>query len=143
MLRTKEKNVLRMVLVGCSAWIAGLVAYESTLRVIWRQSMGADWRSVVFWSALALIVVAPLVYTPAMFGLRKILKGYRPLAWFPSIGALLASVPTAIVIFTWGGGLHDLISPEAIAFDAMFAVFGLVFGLGFALNRACPPDSCG
>ena len=124
-----------MVSVGFCAWIVGLVAYESYLRLVWRQSMGTEWRAVAFWSALVLIVVAPLVYTPAMFLLRKALNGYRPLAWFPFVASLLALLPTAMITLAWGGGPRDFVSPEALAFDAMFVVFGLVFGLGFALNR--------
>ena len=126
-----------MTLVGISAWLIGLVAYESWLRVVWRQSMGGDWEAVVFWSGLAFAVAALVVYTPAMFVLRKILGGYKPLVWFPLVASTLGIVPTAIILTVQGGsfGFGDLISPEATVFYVMFTSAGVTFGLGYALNR--------
>jgi len=136
----RKDNVLRMVFVSCFAWIPGLVAHESLLRLAWRQSMGGDWKAVAFWSALALVILAPLVYTPTMFVLRTVLKDSRRTMWFSTVGALLAPIPTAIIVFAWGGNSHGLISEEAIPFHVMFAVFGVIFGIGFALRPADRPE---
>ena len=126
--------MLRIAGIGACAWMAGLLAYESVLRLGWRQSMGQDWKTVVFWSALIIMILVPLVYQPSMSVIRKLLKGSRPFAWFPFVGILLACVPTSITVFAWGGRLHDLVSQEALTFAVLFAVFGLIFGTGFALT---------
>jgi hypothetical protein len=97
--------------------------------------MGAEWKVVALSSALAFVVAVPLVYLPAMMLVRRALRGYRPLVWFPIVAALVGVVPTAFIMFAWGGGIEDLFSPEASIFYVMFLVVGVVFGLGYALGR--------
>jgi len=86
--------------------------------------MGGDWKAVAFWSALALVILAPLVYTPTMFVLRTVLKDSRRTMWFSTVGALLAPIPNRHHRFRVGRKLaRGLISEEAIPFHVMFAVF--------------------
>ena len=126
---------MRMIYASVAAWLVGLAVYEGWLRVAWGQSMGADWTSVAFASAQAFGVTVIVVYAPAMVFLRKRLGGYKPVVWFPAVASLLGVVPTAIIMFVWGGRVQDLFSPEASVFYVMFAAAGVVFGLGYALNR--------
>ena len=125
----------RMILVSLCAWIGGLVAYESWLHLAWGQTMGGDWKAVVFWSGVAFGIAASVVYAPAMFLLRKILGGYKPVVWFPIVASMLSVVPTAIIMIVHGGSFADLLSPEARVFYVMFASVGVIFGLGYAMNR--------
>ncbi|HEY2956454.1 MAG TPA: hypothetical protein VGK89_14540 [Candidatus Eisenbacteria bacterium] len=125
----------RLTLVGVCAWLVGLVAYEGWLRIVWRESMGADRGAVMFSSAIAFGIALPVVYAPAMWALRKILGGHRPVGWFPLVAAPLGFVPAAIVVAAQGGTPRDLLSAEAGAFYVMFACAGAVFGAGYALGR--------
>ena len=100
--------------------------------------MGSEWTAVAFWSALTFGVAAVVLYAPAMLFLRMKLRGYRPVVWFPLLASILGIVPTAMIIFLWGGGLRSLFSAEASIFYVMFTVVGVVFGLGYALNREEP-----
>ena len=127
--------MMRYGVTTATAWLLGLAAYEAWLRTVWRQSMGADWIAVAFWSALAFGVTAPTIYFPAMRIVRDRLRGYRPVLWFPLVGAALGVIPTAIIVLIWGGGLRGLFSPEASIFYVMFLIVGTAFGLGYATKR--------
>ncbi len=124
-----------MTLVSICAWLIGLAVYEGWLRLVWRQSVGGDWAAVAFWSGLAFAIAALVVYGPAMFALRKILGGYKPVVWFPLVGSMLGIVPAAMIMTVFGGRFSDLLSPEASLFYVMFASVGTMFGLGYAFNR--------
>jgi hypothetical protein len=39
--------MMRNVVTTAMAWLLGLAAYEAWLRIVWRQSMGGDWKAVV------------------------------------------------------------------------------------------------
>ena len=126
---------MRMIPVSVVAWIAGMAAYEAWLRLAWGQSLGADGTAVAVWSFLSFGAAAVVVYAPAMLLLRRALGGYKPIGWFPLLAAILGVVPTGLIVLFWGGGLRGLVSVEASIFYVMFTVVGLVFGLGFAMNR--------
>ena len=125
----------RLASMTCVAWLAGLIAYEGFLRLIWNQSIGSEWIAVGLWSGIAATAAAAF-YNPILGGVHKILDGYRPRFWFPLVSVILAPVPAAIIILAWDGNLRAIFSEEGGLFLAMFTVFGLVFGLGYTYRRS-------
>lgn len=129
--------MLRIASISAVGWIVALAASEALLRGFGQESMGEDWLAVAYWSGLALVILVPLVYLPAMLLVRWRLRGYRPISWFPAVAAVLGIAPTALISFAWGGGLRGIVSSEGVLFLTVFAVFGVTFGFGYAVRR--PP----
>lgn len=127
--------VVRIVLAAFVGWAAGFVAYEVTLRLVWHQSMGGDWAAVAYWSGVALSISTLLVYTPAMMLVRSLLGGYRPVIWFPLVAAALGVIPTILIFLAQGGNVGSWTTPEARLFYVFFGLFGVIFGLGYAIGR--------
>lgn len=127
-------RILKIILVFLTAWVIGLAAYLGALALFYRQSSSAgDFSALLFWSLLAFAIVFFVLYLPALFGLRWWLRGVRPLWPFPLLAVLLGIVPTALIVFWWGGGFRSLLSHTAYLFYAMYAAVGVVVGVGFAL----------
>ena len=137
---------MRYILLFPTAWLAGVVAYYMALFVFFGETP-TDVTAVFFSSFLALLVCFPVLYLPVLFGLRRLLGGWKPLIAFPITAILLGIGPTAFVFLWWGSGelstlsspeaINTALSPEAALFYVLFAVVGLVLGLGIALRR--PP----
>lgn len=123
-------------MVFLASWLAGIAAYAASLRLFYGESRSissGDFSSVLFWSFLAFAHAFILVYLPALFGLRRLLRGVRPMWPFPLVSVLLGVVSTAAIFSIWGGlSFRVLVSSEASLFYAMFAIVGLVVGFGFA-----------
>jgi hypothetical protein len=126
--------MLRLLLAVPVAWLAGLTTYVLALRVIWGQSL-SDARFVVIWSFIALTVAVFVAYWPVLTLLARGLKAYRPRALFVVVAMALGVVPVAMLVFYWGGGLAELVSPEARLFYFMFAAVGIVLGTAFTMKR--------
>ena len=118
-----------------ASWAIGLIAYVVSCALFYGQLIpmtSGDFRSVAFCSVFAFAVAFYLVYLPALLVLRRLLRGVHP-AWpFPVLAILLGVLPTAMILFFWGGTLRSLLSSEATLFFAMFATVGLMVGIGFA-----------
>jgi hypothetical protein len=135
---------MRYIILMPTAWLAGMVAYYIALFAFFDETP-ADVAAVLFSSFLALLVCIPALYLPVLFGLRRLLGVWRPLIAFTITAILLGIGPTAFVFLWWGGGalstfsspevLNTALSPEAASFYVLFAVVGLVLGLGLALRR--------
>jgi hypothetical protein len=128
--------ILKLTIVCAISWLVGIAAYLSSLYILYGQTAeGADLTAVLFWSCVAAAVTFPLVYLPAMFLLRRLLRGYKPLVAFPVVASLVCVIPTTFILaaFSTGGSqlLHSLSSPEAALFYYMFIAVGVTFGLGF------------
>jgi drug/metabolite transporter (DMT)-like permease len=124
---------MKIIGVFLASWIVGLAAYLGSLALFYRQSISSgDLSSVLLSSLLAFALAFFALYLPVLLGVRRLLRGVRPLWAFPLLGVLLGVVPTALILFFWGGGLRSLLSPEASLFYSMFAVVGVVVGFGFA-----------
>jgi len=129
-------NILKLVIVGLVSWLVGVSVYLSSLYLIYGQTAkGADLTAVLFWSFVAALFAFPLIYLPIMLLLRKLLRGYKPVAAFPVVASLVFVIPTAFILglsSTDGYGfLRSLLSPEAVLFYCMFIAVGVSFGLGF------------
>lgn len=112
----------------------GLFAYVGSCALFYRQTislMSADFRSAAIYSFVAFAITFFIVYLPALLALRRFLHGVHPMWPFPLVAMLLGVLPTAMVLFYWGGTLRSLLSPEASLFYAMFAAVGLISGIGF------------
>ena len=133
----KVARMIRLVILIPLAWAVGVWAYLAALDLIWGQTVGSDLDAVLFWSALAFLVAVPTAYIPTLFGLRRLLGGYRPVIVFPIATALLGVLPTALIVFVWGGGFGSLVSPttEVVLFYILFVSAGVVLGVGFAWPR--------
>jgi hypothetical protein len=126
---------MRIIAVFFASWAAGLAAYIGALALFYRQSISSgDFSAVLFWSLAAFAPAFFAVYLPALLGMRRLLRGVRPLWPFPLVAVLLGVIPTALIVFVWGGGVRALLSPEASLFHSMFAAAGVVAGCGFALS---------
>ena len=137
---------MRYILLFPAVWLAGVAAYYIALFVLYGETP-TDVAAVLFSSFLALLACFPVLYLPVLFGLRRLLGGWKPLIAFPITAILLGIGPTAFVFLWWGSGdlstlsspeaINTALSPEAALFYVLFAVVGLVLGLGIALRR--PP----
>jgi hypothetical protein len=124
---------MKIIGIFVTAWLVGLAAYLGSLALFYRQSISAgDLSAVLFWSLLAFALAFFALYLPVLFGVRRWLRGVRPLWPFPLLAVLLGVVPTALMLFFWGGGIQSLFSPEASLLYSMFAAVGVVVGFGFA-----------
>ena len=124
---------MKIITLFFGSWLAGLAAYLGALGLLYRQSVSSnDLFAVSFWSLLAFALAFFIVYLPVLFGVRRRLRGVRPLWPFPLIATLLGIVPTAAILFFWGGSFRTLISAEASLFYVMFAVVGIIVGCAFA-----------
>ncbi|MEM6552001.1 MAG: hypothetical protein AAF750_07725 [Planctomycetota bacterium] len=134
--------MLRLLIASAFAWLAGLGTYAFALRVLWGESLrGGDAMAVLAWSAVALLLTVGFVCWPALSGLRWLLGGYRPVLAFIATGSLLGVVPTSWIIFSFGGRMRDLLSPEAVLFYIMFAAVGAVLGFAFSFRRGRDTNS--
>jgi hypothetical protein len=129
-------NVLNLAIVCVISWLVGVAAYLSSLHLIYGQTVeGADLTAVLIWSFVAALFAFPLIYLPTMLLLRRVLRGYQPVAAFPAVGALMFVIPTAFILGMFSidghGFLRSLVSPEALLFYCMFVAVGVTFGLGF------------
>jgi hypothetical protein len=126
--------MLRLLLAVPVAWLAGLTVYVLALRLIWGQSL-SDVTFVVVWSLIALTVAVFVAYWPVLTLLARGRNGYRPRSLFVVVAVALGVVPVAMLVFCWGGGLAELVSPEAQLFYFMFAAVGIVLGTAFVMKR--------
>lgn len=124
---------MKIIGIFLTSWVVGLAAYLGSLALFSRQFISwGDFSAVVIWSLLAFAVAFFVLYLPALFGMRRWLRGVRPLWPFPLVAVLLGVVPTALILLYWGGGIRALLSSEACLFYCMFAAAGVVVGFGFA-----------
>ena len=131
-------RLLLLTLLAALSWIAGLVIYLLALRIFYGESPSSgDLEAVVFWSAITCAIATPLIYAPAMFLTRYLLRGVNPAGAFPLTGVLVSFFPVLLLSvllggLDFGGLLSALFSPESLLFILFFAGTGVVFGLGFA-----------
>jgi len=125
---------MKTLFLYVTSWLAGLSAYAGSCALFYHQTIAltsVDFRAVAISSSLAFTVTFALFYLPLLLALRRLLRGVRPSWAFPAAAALLGILPTACILFYWGGTPQSLLSPEASPFFAMFTVAGLVAGIGF------------
>jgi hypothetical protein len=132
----KEMNLNRLAIVCVVSWLAGVMTYLSSLRLIYGQTVsGNDLTAVLAWSFAASLIAFPLIYLPMMFLLRRLLNGFRPIIAFPLVASLAFILPTSFIVFMFSlsidSFLHSLFDAEARLFHFMFIVVGFSFGLGF------------
>lgn len=129
------RGFLRYLILVPFAWACGFGVYYCVLRFLYGQGLGGDAIAVLFWSGAALVVAALFVYLPVLNLLRWGMDGYWPLWPFPLATIALGWVPTALIVWQFGGGLRDLASPTSLLFYILFLVFGVILGTGFAWPR--------
>jgi hypothetical protein len=121
--------------LGIIAWLAGLFAYIGALALVYGQWIGGDFQFVGFVSLVAFALCYWLLYLPVLRIARRLLPRHPPAWVFALIAILLGIVPTALIARFYGGSLRALVTPEAILFYVLFAVVGLVVGVGFTHLR--------
>src|SRR5687768_1396472 len=83
---------------------------------------------------LSLVPYAPTffgLYLPALFGVRRLLRGVRPLWPFPFVAVLLGVIPTAALGLFWEVRSVFFVSGEALLVYSVFATVGIVVGFVF------------
>jgi hypothetical protein len=129
---------MQIVIVAVIAWLVGVVTYFAALLFVFgeRPAWSGDTKAVLFWSVLTFSVLFFVLYIPVLHGIKRMLRGVRPLWPFPLAAGGLAVVPIALIAFLNGGDARSMLSPEAVLFYIMFAAAGLVVGVGFVVvNR--------
>lgn len=129
-------RILKLAIVCVASWLVGVAAYVSSLYLIYGQTAGgAGPMAVLIWSFAAAVSAFTLIYLPIVSLLRRLLRGYKPVAAFPLVASVGLVLPAAFILglfSTDGSGLlHSLVSPEALLFYCMFIAAGASFGLGF------------
>ena len=119
------------------SWAAGMMAYLAALRAFYGQDISSgDLAPTFFWSLLAWCIVSFVALLPVFRWLQR--RGgwsMRP-ATLGLAGLAACFLPTALVLGVWGGlTLGDLVSPEAILFEVLFGVSGVILGVGYAALR--------
>lgn len=125
---------MKIIVLFLTSWVVGIGAYLGSLALFYRQSISfssGDFTAVLFWSLLTFALAFFALYLPVLQGVRRLLRGVRPLWPFPLLAVLLGIIPTALILCFWGGGIRSLLSPEASLFYSMFAAVGVVVGFGF------------
>lgn len=123
---------MKIVFIFFVSWSVGLATYVGSLALFYHESISSgDLSAVLIWSLLAFALTFLTIYLPVLLGLRRLLHGVRPMWLFPLLALFLGVVPTALIVFFWGGGVRSLLSPEAYLFYSMFAAVGVVVGFGF------------
>lgn len=126
---------MKILLLFIASWVIGLCAYVGSSALFYRQTIwftSADFRWAALSSFLGFAVTFCVVYLPALLALRRLLRGVRPVWPFPVVAALLGALPTALVLFYWGGTCRSILRPEALLFYALFGAAGIIVGIGFA-----------
>lgn len=123
-----------MLLVFVLSWLTGILTYLGALAVFYHQTISrGDFSAVALGSLAAFAIAFFVVYLPALFALRTALRGVRPAWSFPLVAVLLGVIPTAMILFYWGGTPRSLWSSEASLFYVMFSFVGIVVGLGYVM----------
>ena len=126
-------RAVKVIIIFLASWMVGLAAYIGSLPLCFEQSISSgDLTAVLFWSLLAFAVSFLVLYLPALFAMRQLLRGVRPLWPFPLLAVLLGVAPTVLILVILGGGGRSLASPEASLFYSMFGAVGVVVGFGYA-----------
>lgn len=126
-------RAVKVIIIFLASWMVGLAAYIGSLALCFGQSISSgDLTAVLFWSLLAFAVSFLVLYLPALFAMRQLLRGVRPLWPFPLLAVLLGVAPTVLILVILGGGVRSLASPEASLFYSMFGAVGVVVGFGYA-----------
>ncbi|MBD3109259.1 hypothetical protein IEO70_12970 [Bacillus sp. AGMB 02131] len=53
---------LNTILIAFLSYIGGFAAYNLVLHVVWEQSLGGEWDTVLFWGGLAFTLFAVPIY---------------------------------------------------------------------------------
>jgi hypothetical protein len=125
---------MKLIAASLFSWLVGIGAYVWALWAFWGQRVSSgDLNAVLFWSAFASTAAIVVVYAPVMFALRERLDSNRNTWWaYATVGAVLGVLPVGLITRIWSPhSAKALVSPEAMLFFCMFAVFGAVFGAGF------------
>ncbi len=130
-------HLLTGVRLGFVAWMAGLAAYAGALALLHGEWIsGGDLQAAALSSFVAFGLCYWTLFLPVLRAVRRRLPPSPPDWVFPLIASLLGIVPTALVARFQGGSLRALLTPETGLFYILFAVAGVVTGLGFARLEA-------
>jgi hypothetical protein len=122
--------------LGIAGWIAGVLAYVGALALLYGQGLSrGDAGAVLFSSLIVFALCYVLLYLPVLRLVRRGLGSSRPAWAFALVACAIGVIPTALIARFYGGSWHALATPEAGLFFILFAVVGLVVGLGFPFLR--------
>jgi len=127
---------IRLVIVGVTSWLLGVVAYLTSLYIVYGQTAeGADFRAVLIWSFIGTFLTLHLIHAPILLLLRRWLGGCKPMLAFPLMSSLVFIIPTMFIFWMFSisasNFFQSLMTSEALLFSCLFVVVGVSFGLGF------------
>jgi hypothetical protein len=129
-------KLISMIVVTAFSYFFGLAAYVTVLYSAWGQTISTgDAKAILFWSALAYIIVCIPIYLLSFTLVDRIFR--KPLGiYYPIFSMFSFVLPTGFIMFLFGDlSLRAIISPEAQLFYAMFGVSGFVYGMGWFLIK--------
>ena len=123
--------------LGLAGWIAGIVAYVGALALLYGEWLSrGDAGAVLLSSLIAFALCYGLLYLPVLRLVRRGLGSKAPAWVFALVACAIGLVPTALIARFYSGSWKGLATPEAGLFFILFAVVGLVVGLGFPFLRS-------
>lgn len=108
------------------SFVGGFYAYVLTLKLVWNQTLGGDKDFVLFYGALAFLIVAFPIYLGIIRLIDKIFSKWKILL-YPLGCILVFFLPTLKILLIFGSA--NLFLPEAMLFYSFFITSGLIFGL--------------
>jgi hypothetical protein len=133
-------KTLLLLLKLAGVWIGSYLLGDALSAIYWSATSGFgggfEWFiEAAAWSFPVFVVALPLLYLPAMFGLRRLLGGVKPAVAFPVVAGILYVIPTALMFMLYKSAdwLQAMFSSMNVAFHIMFFTAGVLFGLGFVV----------
>jgi hypothetical protein len=120
---------VRLTLVALISWLVGALVHLGSMYFIYEEPLSTeDLMGVGGASWLFSLPIFFLIYTPALFGLRRRPGGCHPAHRFPLVSFIL-TVPVLLLL---GLRVGESFSPgEAMMFMLQFSVAAICFGIGF------------
>jgi hypothetical protein len=129
-------GIVKSFALFMSSWIAGVVAYFGLMYFVFDEvpaALSGDVAAVLFWSLFFFALTYVVLYLPLLRAVHRRLGGVQAFWPFPLVATMLGIVPTALIVFSNGGGVSGLFSVEAGLFFGMFGAIGVVAGVGYVM----------
>ncbi|QDQ03060.1 hypothetical protein FOH38_22880 [Lysinibacillus fusiformis] len=126
------KNFGKYILTPLIAYLSGFYMYNSIINIVWNQSLGNEMGAVLFYGALAFLLVATPIYLLLINWMEIKFNKYH-IFIFPSGCMCIFFIPTMFISALFGS--FNPITSEALLFHAFFLTSGCVFGIGSAIFK--------
>ena len=133
-LANKFLFILKLFGVWIGSWIIG--GFVATFIDVWHppfQAFNLEWFiEALAWTFATAFLGLFVILIPAMFLLRRVLHGTRPIVLFPIVAFIASFILTTFFYFSnkfdW---LTALLSFQSLPYHVLFSLAGVLFALGF------------